>query len=40
MHGPAKAAGPFYLAALGAMLILGLWAAGRALRLIRRDGRR
>ena len=37
MHGPAKAAGPVYLAALGAMLILGLWAAWRALRLVRRD---
>jgi hypothetical protein len=36
MHGPAKA-GPFYLAALGAMLILGLWAVGRALRLVRHD---
>jgi peptidoglycan/LPS O-acetylase OafA/YrhL len=33
MHGPAKAAGPVYLAALGAMLIVGLWALGRALRL-------
>jgi hypothetical protein len=37
MHGPAKAAGPIYLAALGAMLILGLWAVGRALQLVRRD---
>jgi fucose 4-O-acetylase-like acetyltransferase len=37
MHGPAKAAGPFYLAALGAMLTLGLWAAVRALRLVRRE---
>ena len=35
MHGPAKAAGPFYLAALSAMLIVGLWAIGRALRLVR-----
>jgi hypothetical protein len=33
MHGPGKAAGPIYLAALGAMLILGLWVLGRALRL-------
>ena len=40
MHGPAKAAGPIYLAALGAMLNVGLWAVGRALRLVRRgDGR-
>ena len=40
MHGPAKADGPVYLAALGAMLIVGLWAVGRALRLVRRvDGR-
>ena len=37
MHGPAKAAGPIYLAALGAMLVLGLWAVGRALQLVRRD---
>ncbi len=40
MHGPAKAAGPIYLAALGAMLILALWAVGRALQLVRRDGGR
>jgi hypothetical protein len=40
MHGPAKAAGPIYLAALGAMLILGLWAVSRALRLVRRDAAR
>ena len=40
MHGPAKAAGAIYLAALGAMLILGLWAVGRALQLVRRDGKR
>lgn len=33
-HGPVKAAGPIYLAALGAMLLVGLWAAGRALRLV------
>ena len=35
-HGPAKAAGPLYLVALSVMLILGLWAVGRALRLVRR----
>jgi hypothetical protein len=35
MHGPAKAAGPVYLAVLSAMLAVGLWAAGRALRLVR-----
>jgi hypothetical protein len=35
LHGPAKAAGPIYLAALSFMLVLGLWAAGRALRLVR-----
>ena len=40
MHGPAKAAGPIYLAALGAMLIVGLWAVGRALRLVRHGGGR
>jgi MYXO-CTERM domain-containing protein len=40
MHGPAKAAGPFYLAALGALLLVGLWAVRRALDLLRRgDGR-
>jgi hypothetical protein len=40
MHGPAKAAGPTYLAALGALLIVGLWAVGRALHLVRRgEGR-
>lgn len=35
MHGPAKADGPIYLAALGAMLFIGLWAVSRSLRLIR-----
>jgi hypothetical protein len=40
MHGPAKAAGPIYLTALSAMLIVGLWAVGRALQLVRRDGGR
>ncbi|WP_129792977.1 hypothetical protein [Sphingosinicella sp. CPCC 101087] len=33
MHGPMEAAGPIYLAVLGAMLILGLWSVRRALRL-------
>jgi hypothetical protein len=37
MHGPAKAAGSIYLAALSAILIVGLWAVGRALRLVRRN---
>ena len=40
MHGPTKAAGHIYLAALSAMLIVGLWAVGRALQLVRRDGGR
>ena len=40
MHGPAKAAGSIYLAALSAMLIVGLWAVRRALQLVRRDGGR
>jgi len=40
IHGPAKAAGPIYLAALSAMLLLGLWAVGRALRLVRQGARR
>jgi hypothetical protein len=40
INGPAKAAGPVYLAALGLMLVIGLWATLRALRLIRDgDGR-
>lgn len=34
MHGPAKADGPVYLAALGGLLCVGVWAAGRALRLV------
>ncbi|CAA9510014.1 MAG: hypothetical protein AVDCRST_MAG91-1570 [uncultured Sphingomonadaceae bacterium] len=39
IHGPAKPAGSIYLAVLGAMLIVGLWAVGRALQLVRRgDG--
>ena len=33
MHGPEKPAGEIYLAALSAMLALGLWAVRRALRL-------
>jgi hypothetical protein len=37
MHGPAKAAGPLYLAALSTMLIVGLWCVRRALHLVRRD---
>ena len=36
IHGPAKAAGPLYLAALALMLSAGLWAAARALRLVGR----
>lgn len=35
LHGPAKAAGAVYLAVLGTMLVLGLWATGRAVRLSR-----
>lgn len=35
MHGPAKAAGPIYLAALSAMLVLGLWSVRRAQQLVR-----
>ncbi len=34
IHGPAKQAGPLYLAALGLMLAVGLWAIRRALRLL------
>lgn len=40
MHGPVKAAGPVYLTALSAMLLVGLWAAGRALRLVDRGSGR
>lgn len=36
LHGPAKTAGPIYLAALITMLAVGLWAVGRALRRIGR----
>jgi hypothetical protein len=40
INGPAKAAGPVYLVALGLMLAVGLWAVRRALRLLRGgDGR-
>lgn len=34
IHGPAKAAGPIYLVSLTAMLVLGLWAVRRSLRLL------
>ena len=40
MHGPAKADGPLYLAALGLLLITGLWGVSRALRLVRSGMRR
>lgn len=40
MHGPAKAAGAVYLPALTIMLIVGLWAVRRALRLVHTDARR
>ena len=40
MHGAGKAAGHIYLAALSAMLIVGLWAVRRALHLVRLDGGR
>lgn len=36
IHGPSKAHAWIYLAALTALLLLGLWAVGRALRLARR----
>lgn len=40
IHGPVKAAGPVYLAALSAMLVLGLWAVRRAMLVLgRRRGR-
>ncbi len=35
MHGPAKAAGPVYLTALGGMLLLGLWAVRKAYSMAR-----
>lgn len=38
MHGPAKAAGPIYLVVLCAMMMLGLWAVRRALRLVSGNG--
>jgi hypothetical protein len=34
IHGPPKSAGLIYLAALSLMLIVGLWAVRRALRLV------
>ncbi len=34
MHGPVKSAGTLYLVALGGLLIVGLWAVRRALRLL------
>ena len=40
IHGPAKAAGSLYLAALSTMLILGLWASWRALNLVQRGAGR
>ena len=40
MHGPAKAAGPVYLVALGALLLVGLWAVRCALRLVQAEHRR
>ena len=39
MHGPAKPAGPVYLAALGVLLAVGLWGVSRALHLVRGDRR-
>lgn len=36
LHGPAKAAGPIYLTALGILITLSLWAVGRAYRLTSR----
>lgn len=39
LHGPWKAAGPIYLSALGAILVLSLWAVRRAHRLTRAEMR-
>ena len=39
IHGPVKAAGPVYLAALSTMLALGLWAVRRAMGLLAGRGR-
>jgi hypothetical protein len=39
MHGPAKAAGPIYLAVLSSMFLLGLWAARRSFALLRAERR-
>jgi hypothetical protein len=36
IHGPVKANGATYLIALGVLLVLGLWAIRRALRLVGR----
>jgi hypothetical protein len=36
IHGKPKANGWIYVAALSALLLIGLWAVGRALRLLRR----
>ncbi len=36
LHGPAKANGPTYLVTLALLLVLGLWAVARAVRLVRR----
>jgi hypothetical protein len=36
VHGPVKANGAVYLAALGTLLAVGLWAVARAVRLVRR----
>lgn len=40
LHGPAKEAGGIYLGVLSAMLVLGLWSIGRAIRLSREKIRR
>lgn len=40
IHGPVKAAGPVYLSALGVMLLLGVWAVRRAMRLVAGRGGR
>ena len=40
VHGPVKEHGAFYLAALGVLLILGLWSVRCAIRLAGQDGSR
>jgi hypothetical protein len=40
IHGPAKQAGPLYLAALTCLLLIGLWAGRRAFGLLRHHVRR